>query len=265
MNCIVCSISVVGGVSLGNGKILHTSCFEVISHDFTDSEHRVLSARTELERARSEVNAQNGLFWKVASFFNGSVSTEQLRIRLVTSEECLKAAENYFATVQVKALPIFDFLLDYPPDWESRRARVHARDGSCVACRSRQKLQVHHVTPLSRGGTNRIENLQLLCESCHKAAHGGRSFSGVLSAAPLAFAQRIQVIESAITDGKDVEFLYRKPSDASEKKRRVTPSELIQMNHEHDDGMTLCLQGYCHSRKATRVFALKRMTGTKRI
>lgn len=33
-------------------------------------------------------------------------------------------------------------------------------------------LEIHHITPLSQGGNNDIDNLMLLCTACHKAAHG---------------------------------------------------------------------------------------------
>jgi hypothetical protein len=263
MNCNICSLLAVEGVSLANGKIIHRSCFEGVSSDFANSERQLLFARSEIEAVRSEIQAQDGLLRRVASFFGGGPTAEQLKVRLLASEEKLNDAEKYFATARGTVLPIFDILLEYPPDWATRRTQVHARDGSCVDCGSGRKLQAHHVVPLARGGTNRIENLKLLCEKCHRAAHGGKAFFSARSTSTLPFAVRVQVIERAISDGRDVEFLYRKPSDAGKKKRRVTPSELVEMNHEHGGGMTLCLQGHCHSRKEMRVFALKRMTGVK--
>jgi hypothetical protein len=200
-----------------------------------------------------------------ASFLSGGISQGQLQIKIRMLEEQAETAERAFSVIQAQATPIFDILLDYPPDWESRRERVRARDGSCMICGSSRNLQAHHVLPLSRGGTNRIENLKLLCEKCHKSEHGGRDFSKQPSTELLPFAERIQVIENAISAKRDIEFLYRKPTDSAKMKRRVTPHELVEMDHEHGDGKTLCLQGYCHSRKAIRVFALKRMTGVKRV
>jgi len=87
----------------------------------------------------------------------------------------------------------FATLPDYPPDWERRRSLVFVRDkGLCrhcqrpcgqLRCAARaiwdhqfsQRLltgaHIHHATPLSRGGTHRLPNLELVCESCHIALH----------------------------------------------------------------------------------------------
>ncbi len=57
-------------------------------------------------------------------------------------------------------------------DWGKLRAQVHARDRACVRCGSADAhLEVHHVVPLGGGGSNRLENLELVCRPCHSRAH----------------------------------------------------------------------------------------------
>jgi 5-methylcytosine-specific restriction endonuclease McrA len=39
--------------------------------------------------------------------------------------------------------------------------------GVCLACGAAEALSVDHVIPLSLGGSNAIENIQVLCETCN--------------------------------------------------------------------------------------------------
>ena len=52
-----------------------------------------------------------------------------------------------------------------------------AYDYRCANCRDTDSLEIHHVVPLSLGGTNEITNLVPLCHRCHKTAHCGRHIS----------------------------------------------------------------------------------------
>ncbi len=61
---------------------------------------------------------------------------------------------------------------------ETLRALVARSGGGCECCGQRGVLHVHHVRPLSRGGTNESENLCLLCSACHSREHAGDFQSG---------------------------------------------------------------------------------------
>ena len=62
----------------------------------------------------------------------------------------------------------------YPDDWDERRSRVYERDGyACQNCGVQggpygaAELHADHITPISKGGSHRLDNLQTLCRTCH--------------------------------------------------------------------------------------------------
>ena len=64
----------------------------------------------------------------------------------------------------------------YPPDWDRRREAVKARDEyQCLRCDryigAVDTVQIHHLTPLERGGSNELSNLATLCGECHALIH----------------------------------------------------------------------------------------------
>lgn len=42
----------------------------------------------------------------------------------------------------------------------------------CSCCGDTKNLTIHHIVPLTLGGTNKITNLSRLCETCHNKIHG---------------------------------------------------------------------------------------------
>ena len=70
------------------------------------------------------------------------------------------------------------------PSYHKHRAqRYKAAEGRCEACGiavAKGEFECDHVVPLSRGGTNAVENLRILCVNCHsqKTQHDGRRRRG---------------------------------------------------------------------------------------
>lgn len=49
------------------------------------------------------------------------------------------------------------------------RREVWRRDeGKCVKCGSRERLELDHIIPFSKGGSNTARNIELLCEKCNR-------------------------------------------------------------------------------------------------
>lgn len=63
----------------------------------------------------------------------------------------------------------------YGNNWRKIRAAYVKAHPLCEECLKIGKMtpveEVHHVIPLSAGGTNRWENLMSLCQSCHTKKH----------------------------------------------------------------------------------------------
>lgn len=79
-------------------------------------------------------------------------------------------------------------MLRYGPGWKNTRAKVRQRDRTCRNCaktpeQNGRALHVHHLVPYRFGGTNRLENLVALCDSCHHVVEA--IMATVLSSIPL--------------------------------------------------------------------------------
>jgi len=62
-------------------------------------------------------------------------------------------------------------------DFEGKnlREKVLWRDNyKCQQCDVTSNLQIHHIIPKSKGGTNTLNNLITLCAKCHKELHEGK-------------------------------------------------------------------------------------------
>jgi 5-methylcytosine-specific restriction protein A len=60
--------------------------------------------------------------------------------------------------------------------WQRARAEARKRDGErCQRCGSSERLQVHHIVPLAKGGDRyALLNLVTLCQPCHAEVGRGR-------------------------------------------------------------------------------------------
>lgn len=61
---------------------------------------------------------------------------------------------------------------NYGKDWnKARNAAIKRDNGKCNFCGCSGDIHVHHIRPLSRGGTNEPYNLVTLCADCHRREH----------------------------------------------------------------------------------------------
>ena len=70
-----------------------------------------------------------------------------------------------------KLTPLYETTPARAPTAAQRRALI-ARDGSCIGCGAPPgECEAHHIIPWLRGGKTRIDNLVLVCWSCHDKIH----------------------------------------------------------------------------------------------
>ncbi len=102
-----------------------------------------------------------------------------------TSEECENAClmakkyvmsigiENSKLRAQIAALEAIErqeMNKRREPIPDSVRHVVWVRDcGACVTCGATDDLQFDHIIPFSKGGSNAVENIQILCGHCNRA------------------------------------------------------------------------------------------------
>lgn len=61
-----------------------------------------------------------------------------------------------------------------PPLPQGDKDRLIVKVGNkCEVCPQTYSLDVHHITPRSEGGSNKENNLIVVCPTCHRAAHSG--------------------------------------------------------------------------------------------
>jgi len=261
--CKLCHKLVSDGIHLSDGGMIHESCLKSIQDKNEQTKSKIITKQHELEKLRGEIKRRKGIMFKITSIFlTPDVDDDNIEKSIIMAEKNIKQLTNRLESLRNIVALIYDYFLSYPPDWNDRKNEVIKRDGNqCDKCGSWIYLHLHHIKPLSKGGSNKISNLKLLCEDCHSKTHGGKDFSGEFSSLETAFSKRVANIRYAIKNNKQIKFSYKKPSDTSYIMRTVKPAKLINVDHYKDSESTLCVQGYCELRKANRVFALKRMRG----
>ena len=70
-----------------------------------------------------------------------------------------------------KLTPLYEAVAHRAPTSAQRRALI-ARDGACIGCGTAPgECEAHHVIPWKCGGKTRVDNLVLVCWSCHDRIH----------------------------------------------------------------------------------------------
>ena len=169
---------------------------------------------------------------------------------------------------------VFTFYPDYPPDWQKRRKTVLSKyNHKCSKChRYKSHLHVHHKIALSKGGSNALNNLNVLCEDCHLREHNQKSFSGDYNKfdSQNKFINKHQQLEKAIKQKSTIFFNYwkydksKKPWKKISSIRHVRPSKIGPLENQYKTSRTgLYLYAYDLNREDNRCFNISHMSNIK--
>jgi 5-methylcytosine-specific restriction endonuclease McrA len=258
-HCQFCLQACADGQFLSNGSRYHQRCYDYVVRRRDDYAKHVAGLSDSLREIEHSISGFSTLFGLMRRLANASEYAELLE-RRSELHSLRRAPQAELSRMQAALRAAWDFWPDYPPDWEDRRRSAIGGANGCPHCYQRTRfLHVHHRIPLSRGGSNSADNLDVLCERCHSDEHGGKAFRYEFDRRQSPLSRTLDLLQQAIAQGKDVRFSYEKHS-GEKTVRSMTPKRVAPYEHKRKEGSTLCVEGYCHLRRADRVFALRRMS-----
>lgn len=260
MGCRICKSSYTfGSLVLTDGSFVHSKCMHKIEHKLADIKNHKMKLEAQITSLENSINS----YYKISSKLKRVVSRHPkdiffLKNKLEIANKLAGKINKHELVLGATIEKIYDFWPTYPPDWEYRRQRLEESNGVCAVCGGSIHLDVHHIKPLSKGGTNRLDNLQLLCRLCHEKKHGFRFRENQRNKKrrKTDFEKKLEIINFAMEGNKKVEFLYKKREDNKYRQRTITPHEIVRVSYSDGSGFTLCVRGFCHLRSSDRHFAM---------
>jgi len=145
---------------------------QLASMFLVQDESQLLFYEDRLKKMPLKVLAKNGIVSKDGEFVHLNINDKlKLEEKAQLRALCEKRLQEF---IQKKGLSIWDYrLLDTEPIPDSVRYIVlkegNSRCALCGATKNEQPLDVDHIIPRKRGGTNDINNLQVLCAKCNRS------------------------------------------------------------------------------------------------
>jgi hypothetical protein len=151
-------------VETGGQTTLRQLAKEFASFD----ESQVLLYESRLKKMPIPVLRRHDVLTKSGDLVSLNVRELTLEQRRSIVSECEVKITEF---IRSRGLTTWSGLLELEPVSESIRYQVLKRDRRCQLCGAGPEsspLQVDHIVPRSQGGTNEIENLQVLCAVCNR-------------------------------------------------------------------------------------------------
>ena len=142
-------------------RLYAASCAE----DIYDSFYAYTADKPQPWKIDPSVVEHKALLQEFARFErDGQPVSDEEQVLIELALEVIDAYETY---IESKAR-IKSKRQDIQRNYDSIFVKIGRRDGfRCVHCSSSDDLAIDHIIALARGGTNDLENLQLLCRSCN--------------------------------------------------------------------------------------------------
>jgi len=244
-----------------------------------------------IEQLQQEFNKATSVIHKIASFFTGgrnrdaNVIKEELRkqkaaygdvinkIKLNSRQnektlEKLGDAISKRKSIYETLKPLFDYWPTYSPDWDERCYEILQKKRHCEASGPHfGALHLHHIKPLSLGGTNKRINLTVLCERHHLEVHKVSKFEDEgeekdtdIDVIPnkFIFNRKISILNKAIKHKEKV-FMHYQNKYGERTKRTIEPFNVYKLYNR------IYIEAYCHLRSENRTFRVSRILSLENI
>lgn len=166
---------------------LSIGCEDIQSIIESDPERVIDGIRFFMNRAQEIMFAgwaSDGVFWHYASqdrdldelrsivniVLNSEFSSDKAKEFAIDYLDWIKEQEKKIVKKQAKRDIVTRRRSDFAKERDRLMLALIERDGyECAECGETEGLSIDHVIPLSKGGSDELDNLQLLCKGCNSS------------------------------------------------------------------------------------------------
>lgn len=131
---------------------------------------------------------------------------------------------------------------------------IEQRGAHCEECGRGGSFYVHHIIPVSEGGSYELNNLKLLCSECYFSKHNyNLDEIGISKKRPL---DKYERIGKAIYEKKKLEIKYQ-AYNGEITTRIISPKKTVEK-----EGITY-IEAFCYLRNEERTFRISRIKNAK--